>query len=205
MQDAGRSVMRQMSDQRSPGAINDRQERPAVARNTQNRSVPNTQTHECRIPFCSKSCWGLFWEWGLFPQILWSRQIASAHFLWPCIVGTTMIPQQSINQKLSLGSTRRFHIYIYIYMRVVIYCNIALYIKLSLLDDLLIPLTLLTDFLLFCVLSFSGETVKRGIGESEKQIQHLMRLWFACLSLASLRKLWFPWGFRDFLRDFVIT
>ena len=44
----------------------------------------------------------------------------------------------------------------HIYMRVVIYCNIALYIKLSLLDDLLIPLTLLTDFLLFCVFSFSG-------------------------------------------------
>ena len=48
-------------------------------------------------------------------------------------------------------------------MRVVSYCNIALYIKLSLLDDLLIPLTLLTDFLLFGVLSFSGN---RGIGVS---------------------------------------
>ena len=51
-------------------------------------------------------------------------------------------------------------------MRVVIYCNIALYMKLSLLGALLIPLTLLTDFLLFCVFSFSG-TGKRGNGDGE--------------------------------------
>jgi hypothetical protein len=64
------------------------------------------------------------------------------------------------------GPAHGVTMYIYIYMRVVIYCDIALYIKLSLLGDLLIPLTLLTDFLLFCVFSFSG-TGKRGNGDGE--------------------------------------
>ena len=38
-------------------------------------------------------------------------KFALAHFAWPFIVGTTMIPQQSITKKHCLGSTRRFHIY----------------------------------------------------------------------------------------------
>ena len=49
-------------------------------------------------------------------------------------------------------------------MGVVFYYDIASCIELSLLDDLLIPLTLLTDSFLFCVLSFSG-TGNRGTGE----------------------------------------
>ena len=50
-------------------------------------------------------------------------------------------------------------------MSVVFYCDIASFIKKPLLDNLLIPLTLLTDFLLCCVFSFSGMG-KRGNGET---------------------------------------
>ena len=37
-------------------------------------------------------------------------KIALAHFAWPFIVATTMIPQQSITKNHCLGSTRRFHV-----------------------------------------------------------------------------------------------
>ena len=59
-------------------------------------------------------------------------KIALAHFAWPFMVATTMIPQQSITKNHCLGSTRRFHTYaMYIY----IYIN---YIALAI-DPFLVP------------------------------------------------------------------
>ena len=84
-------------------------------------TVPRgTVVTECsgraQLPCDSRSarngCHGMLMEpcSGRQPRCLKKlTKIALAHFAWPFIVATTMIPQQSITKNHCLGSTRRFH------------------------------------------------------------------------------------------------
>ena len=85
-------------------------------------TVPRgTVVTECsgraQLPCDSRSarngCHGMLMEpcSGRQPRCLKKlTKIALAHFAWPFIVATTMIPQQSITKNHCLGSTRRFHV-----------------------------------------------------------------------------------------------